>query len=365
MPFHLAFSRRRGYTQLTMSMRHLCKRLVNAGLRRFGYSAMHQSELYPWQLEKRVRRAGFVASELPAGAREYLRPDNPRLLELEQAYAQFGGGATQAAIWTPGHVKDEEIAYFRGDNAYVWQLRAVNNNPPGWALATYYAMSVDRLGLLSRFGEDGENGEGGEDGLFGVYTFEVANRMISRDLIDSVIELNFLERHLSISAMPKLRILDIGAGYGRLAHRAAVGLDNLEAYLCTDAIAVSTFLCEYYLRFRQVDGKARVAPLHEVETMLAEQPVDLAVNMYSFAECSPEAVEWWLALLKKHRVPRLMIVPNFVDADLNMRMLGDRDMSALFTKHGYKLVLTEPKYQDPIVQRYGLEPARYFLFELA
>ena len=43
------------------------------------------------------------------------------------------------------------------------------------------------------------------------------------------------------------------------------GLPNIAEYLCTDAVPVSTFLSEYYLRFRGLQDRATVVPLDEIE----------------------------------------------------------------------------------------------------
>jgi len=37
----------------------------------------------------------------------------------------------------------------------------------------------------------------------------------------------------------------------------------------------------------------------------------------------------------------------------------------IVARHGYELMVTEPKYLDPIVQKYALNPTFYYLFELA
>ena len=90
-------------------------------------------------------------------------------------------------------------------------------------------------------------------------------------------------------------------------------------WLCTDAIATSTFLSEYYLGFRGVAGGTgsppRVVPLHELESTIAPGEVDIAVNIHSFSECSPAAIEAWLAFLARPTASaHLMVVPNAVAA---------------------------------------------------
>jgi hypothetical protein len=139
-------------------------------------------------------------------------------------------------------------------------------------------------------------------------------------------------------------VLDIGAGYGRLAHRMVTALPGIAQYLCTDAVAVSTFVSDYYLRFRGVE-KACVIPLDKIEGTLRDHPVDLAINVHSFSECQFPAIEWWARLLSKHRVKYLMVVPNPAE---DGRLLTDygRDFLPLLERYGYRDVLKEPKFGE-------------------
>ena len=119
--------------------------------------------------------------------------------------------------------------------------------------------------------------------------YQIASRVFSRDLLDSTIELNFLEKYLKLSRRENLNILDIGAGYGRLAHRTANTLSNLSTYFCTDAVPESTFLSEYHITFRNLEDRVTVVPLDEIEQCIREWNIYLAVNIHSFSECSLEA----------------------------------------------------------------------------
>src|SRR4051812_34632058 len=76
---------------------------------------MREAELYPWQIERAPDRA-FVADTVPAEARAYLRPDNPRLIELTEAYAKFDNRVTTPAVWVEGKLTNEDLLYFRGQN---------------------------------------------------------------------------------------------------------------------------------------------------------------------------------------------------------------------------------------------------------
>jgi len=259
-------------------------------------------------------------------------------------------------VWTADHVRTLDLQSFRAENAYLWQLGR-DINEMSFALAYYHLKTTDRLGLFDRLDEDQD---------FGVSRLAVIEgRLVTRDLLDSVAELNFLERHLAISQRKDMVVLDIGAGYGRLGYRSVVALPSIARYLCTDAVPVSTFICEHYLRYRGVDTRAQVIPLHEIQSALQADSVDLAINIHSFSECRLEAISWWMALLRERNVPRLMVVPNVVGLDgTTMLTVDGEDLSRVIMESGYRLVARDPKYLDPLVQKYGPAPAVHFLFEL-
>lgn len=328
---------------------------TNLLLERWGYRLVSRDRLYAWQAEPGVYFHTFSPVALPPEAIQYLTDDSPRLRELRVRYASFARSVTEPLVWTAGFVRPEDLRFFRGDNAYVWQLRGRDMNPLGYALTAYYVKSIDALGLLDLLTEDD---------AFGVFGFSVSGRTMSRDLLDSVNELNFLEKELGIARRP-LKVLDIGAGYGRLAHRTTSWLARDQVfYFCADAVPESTFLCEYYLRFRGVDRRARAIPLDEVEATLASQAIDLAVNVHSFSECSADAIAWWLRLLERHRVQHLLVVPN-ASSEGGRALVNHagQDFGAIVAASGYRLVKAVPKYADPLVQEFGIAPTYYHLFE--
>jgi hypothetical protein len=150
-------------------------------------------------------------------------------------------------------------------------------------------------------------------------------------------------------------------------------LPNVARYLCVDAVPASTFICEYYLRYRQA-ARAQTVPLTQIEDALKSQRIDLAINIHSFSECSLDAVEWWVRLLASHRVPHVMIVPDGRDMDCSQlaggilpfvrESRGVWDFAPVLRRHGYRIVAKGRKYRDPIVQKYGISPANHFLFRL-
>lgn len=319
----------------------------------FGVRIVRESVLYDWQTGE---MACNQAPSMPDGAAEYLAVDNSRLQELRQRYSQFQSKASIPIVWTDDYVQSNDLQSFRGDNCYVWQTSDPNCDEINYCLTSYYVKAIDELGLMQR---------NSEDGLFGVYTYTVDSQLVSRDFLDSIIELNFLEKHLRLSQISDLKILDIGAGYGRLAYRAAISFSNLSTYLCTDAVPESTFLSEYHSKFRQVDDRVSVVPLDEIEDRLQKQKVDLAVNIHSFSECSLEAIEWWLALVSQAKIKYLFIVPNGSDhGGEKLALNGGEDFSGLVEKYGYTLLVKAPKYNDILVQKYGVSPTCYYIYQL-
>lgn len=339
-----------------MGLRRTTVSAANRLLQGGRYQLVESAELYDWQ-KHAVRGPRYREDTLPPGAAEYLSATNARLPALQRRYAAFDTRVTEPLVWTDYKLRPEDIPWFRGDNAYVWQLRGRNMNEMGYALATYFLLSEDTTGLFGRLQEDG---------LFGNFTFEIAGQTVSRDLLDSIAEIWFLDRHLGLSTRQDFSVLDIGAGYGRLAHRMTAALPNLLHYYCADAIAVSSFICDYYLGFRGIRERASSVPLDEIEQTLASRRIDLAVNIHSFSECTERAIRWWLDRLAHYRVPYLMVVPNHFDRATGRLLTNDGgDMNALILDAGYRQWVIEPKYGDPVVQKYAINPAWYGLFKLA
>ncbi len=324
-------------------------RLANAALRPLGAEVVPARELR----ELREQRGGvrFVPQSLalPEGARDYLRPDNPRLTELRGRYR--GHPASVHSQWSEAgdYLRRElDIVSFRSDSAYLYQRRMATDAQ--YLLAAYYARAHDALGLWDRLTDDD---------LFGNYTVEFdEGRRVSRDLTDSVIEINFLGGEVGLDGAA---VLDVGAGYGRLGHRASEGLPGT-SFFCTDAVPESTFLSEYYLRFR--GSRAGVVPLDEVEGFLKSRTVDLVTNIHSFSECTLASVEWWLGQFAANGVRRLFLVPNTPEP-LTTEADGSRvPLLPHIERRGYRLAKKAPKYAESGAARHAPFAATYYLFEL-
>lgn len=153
---------------------------------------------------------------------------------------------------------------------------------------------------VKRWGPIDEDGRT-RDAQFGGRLVETCLGPVTRMWLDSNVEVHFLYRHLPDLA--RKRVLDIGAGYGRLA----VALeDHVTAIACVDAVPVSKRVCrEYCEKFAHsifVIGVDEITPVHEALKF------SLAVNIHSWNECTLEQVENWLAVLVKMQVPHLFTV---------------------------------------------------------
>ncbi|MFI0941504.1 putative sugar O-methyltransferase [Streptomyces sp. NPDC021020] len=280
----------------------------------------------------------------PAELAAVLDDRNPQLQQLRARYRRLDTPYRPGSFWRRSRrLRDLNLTFFRGDNAYVWQLRQVGDNARlKFFLLAQYISRQDTHKLLERTAEDG---------AFGCWAFDFQGLpTASRDLLDSVNEMYFLDRHWDLLSREGFTVLDIGAGYGRLAHRMSECVPGLTRYLCVDAIPESTFLSEQYLRFRKA-SRAAVIPLDEMAERLEGERPDLAVNIHSFSEMPLSAIEAWIGLLARLDVPALMIVPNEGDKLLSLENDYLRtDFTPVLERHGYVLAAREQTIADPDVR---------------
>jgi FkbM family methyltransferase len=301
-------------------------------------------------------RSHDTRGKAPWSARFRLRRGHPRLLELKARYARLGSSLGQRSHWNETFLASElDLRQFRGDNGYLWQYRQLRQDAERkFETFARYVAARDPRGLLERLREDGR---------FGCWTFRFEGLpLVSRDLLDSINEIYFLDRHLGLFERDRLAVLDIGAGYGRLAHRMEQAVPGLSRYLCVDGIPESTFLSEYYLAYRRC-LKARVVPLDELDPALAGATFDLAVNIHSFSEMAHAAIEAWLRVVECLSIPYLLIVPNDQAQLLSIEADGTRrDFAPLLPAHGYELAVDEPVIEDADVRAKVGNPDRFLLF---
>lgn len=297
---------------------------------------------------------------VPADLAPILDDRNPDLVHLRERYRRLDSPYRPGRFWRRSRrLRDLNLKYFRGDNAYIWQLRQLGDDARlKCFLFARYIGFLDEHELLERTHEDG---------AFGCWSFDFQSLpTASRDLLDSVNEMYFLDRHWGLLSRTGFTVVDIGAGYGRLAHRMVECVPGLKRYLCADAIPESTFLSEQYLRHRHVDHKAAVLRLDEVADRLAAERPQLAVNIHSFSEMPLSSVEAWVGLLADTGVPTLMIVPNEGDQLLSLEDDYLRlDFTPVLEQHGYVLTAREPTIADRDVRELVGVGDWFMLFERA
>ena len=321
---------------------------VNRWLRRFDLGLYRPSSVESQGGDRLVH----APVALPPGAETALHAGNPRLAALRARYR--GHPAAAHTGWSDLRLEGQlELTWFRGDSQYLYQGRGTPE--AAYALSANYVARHDRLGLLDALDEDG---------AFGALTFEVEGRRVSRDLLDSVLEIGALVAWLGADVEHARLREPVGAGYGRLAHRLCAWSPDVEV-VATDAVPVSTFLCEYYLAFRGC-LRARVVPLDDVHAVFEAGGFDAAVNVHSFGEAPRAAVRWWLERIATAGIPRLLIVhgePELyaLESDLSRSRYDD-----VLDELGYRRVALRPKYEhSATVQRLGIFPAWYHAFERA
>lgn len=321
-------------------------------------------------------RGAFIEFQRPDAStfNEVFGDRQGRLQELRRRYAAVDSPAAVHSVWA--HRKSDanlvstglagvDLTRFRASSSYVWNYYGTADAEAERLLYFVFQQAVrsnDAAGLLDTLTEDG---------AFGCATFDFDGiAPFSRDLLDSVAEINFLQRHLGVLDRADARVLDIGAGYGRMAHRLLAANPAMTGYTCVDAVPESTFLCEFYLEYRDLADRADVIPLDEVDQRL-DGTFDVALNIHSFSECTYDAVEWWLQRVRKLGVRHMMIVPNpdaRFESDADRFVTSEPDESKrnylpLLTELGYEQVARESLVDDTARSVLGVDDVM-FLFEL-
>lgn len=266
--------------------------------------------------------------------RRYLGAQNSALVALRSQLTNDKDLRFTSSKWRTATTDDLNLLYFRADNAYVWQQRTLPT-------LSHYAQYTRYLenGLIHPSELPRERGD------FGCWHYDIDGLTVSRPLLDAANELSFFER---LGVVRDRMVLDIGAGYGRLASHAWALRQRLgfRGWICTDVVPESAFLAQYWLR-RTTNGEGVkwIPPLQ-----LNGVEIDTAIAIHVFSELPLAAVRGWLAFLATARVNTLVVVPNETNGPLTIEESGERlPTSQLFEEFGYSLRILEPYVQDPAV----------------
>ena len=277
---------------------------------------------------------------LPTLAKPDTNPAVDRLNMLKGAYI----GLADHSFWQDfGATID--VQQFRGESHYISQLAYGATREQYREVYDYVRRRHGKL--LAELDEDGD---------FGCLTFNFDGKTVSRDMLDSILEVSFIDEMLGLSK--ERTILDIGAGYGRLAHRL-LELFPVSRVHCYDAVPISTVLSEIYLQHRGVDDRAKVVPLHQLEE-LTPASIDLACNVHSWSECTLKSINFWLDFLADHDVPNLFVVPHNESFLTRERSGAPASFLPAIVAHGFTLERETKKYPDGVR---GAFPTSYYWFK--
>lgn len=153
------------------------------------------------------------------------------------------------------------------------------------------------------------------DVAHGARVFQSRRGAVTRAWVDGQVEIDFLRRALHLVGVPLalLEVLDIGAGYGRLAAMLA---PLVRDYTCVDAVPVSVEVCRDYTR--RYAPAVQVLDVPALRTAIAEGTLrpNLAINIHSWNECGSAHIANWLDALDHLRVPFLFTVSHGQNADV-------------------------------------------------
>lgn len=149
------------------------------------------------------------------------------------------------------------------------------------------------------------------DVAHGARVFPTRFGPVTRAWVDGNVEIGFLKRTL-LADFAGLDVLDIGAGYGRLAVMLA---PLVRSYTCVDAVPVSVAICRDYTR--QYAPSVTVLDVQAFRSVLARKAwhPTLAINIHSWNECSLSQIETWLDVLDVLAVPFLFTVSHGQNPD--------------------------------------------------
>lgn len=230
---------------------------------------------------------------------------------------------------------------FRTDNVFVWQKRGYTKQ--NLEAAAEIAMHLDERKYLDLMFENGS---------FGVQTFSYNDKVFSRDLIDSCIELNYLSKFFPTGVK---RIIDIGAGYGRFTYRA-LEVGFIEHAVCIDANPKATLVSNIFLDKEIARNKVNILGVDSVAD-LPKFTYDLAVNIHSFSEMSLQAVESWIRTIRELGVPWLFVVPNPPNLALNDKT----SFEGTLRHYGFEVFSSRKKYGEHALESIAMHPSTFYL----
>ena len=222
-------------------------------------------------------------------------------------------------VWNPtkSYINTSFTDDFRRHNAYVWQINI------NFGELYNITKKSDIFSLLDKTKENGSHG---------CKSLKFDNTIVSRDLLDSVMEITYLKTKLP--NIENMNIIEIGGGYGRLCKRFLDCFPNSNYYV-TDGIPQSTYFSKKYLK----EKEDHVVNLFDIENKLSEMQFDIAFNIHSFPECNINDIEWWIKLIHDKKIKYVFFVPNNpTSTDTFLPTNKKESILNVFTKYNYEVI---------------------------
>ena len=293
-------------------------------------------------------QAHILGHKIPNTASEnkFLDINNPEFQRISKVYSEINSDKSFWVDW----FDNADFKNFKGENVFVTQLAGLRSIKTAYENTVKFAVQNDRLGLMSIFDEDRK---------FGVESVLLENGCFSRDRVDSVIEINYFSKLIGLTRESNIRVLDIGAGYGRFSSRVLQAFPGAYVY-CGDVVPQATFLCDFYMKFKGFNSTHFTCGSYD--GLEAESYFDLAVNIHSFSEAPLVSIKKWLDLVYL-KAEYLFIVPSGNEL-VSMEQDGSRESyEGYINQLGYELVEKTFKYDGEDFPRdLCLSPTNYYLF---
>jgi len=221
-----------------------------------------------------------------------LHLDDPELKNLEN---NSNSKLSELAMWQNFQNKVKaRLINFAGDELYLTQ-----STPSDW----YTKSAYDKVAEYAMKEGIRCSPEATRDCEFGALAIQTkALGLVTRAWLDGMIEINFIKKHMNLQ---EKIVLDIGAGYGRLAVLLSES-EPTAKITCVDAVPISTFLCKKYTA--AFAPQIKVVTIQEFESLKKTLSPDLAINVHSWSECSLKQNMQWIDTIFNMGTKNIFIV---------------------------------------------------------
>jgi len=229
------------------------------------------------------------------------------------------------------YIKNSFGINFRESNAYVWQENQGDN------IKTY----IEYYRSIKNIDHDQLLNKTKEDQSYGAICYEIDNTIVSRDLLDSILQIYFLKNNLE--NFEYMTYLEIGAGYGRLCKRFADCFPTIK-YFIVDGIPESTFISKFYLG---ESNQNKVIDLDMLYHRTENMNIDVAINIHSFPECNYNDIEWWVKFIYSRKIRYIFYAPNDQESTPFFMPTNNKEcISHIFKKYNYRIKIYDHVHKN-------------------